>query len=104
MDYPVKMYHRDTEAHVRSGHSEYPIIVHSEEDHAALEPGWCADPVEAAEWVASHVVGEQRDGAATTDAVTDEDMSSTSGDSSLSDSPASSAHDARSTRTNRRSR
>jgi len=48
--FPVTLYHKDTDAFVRSQHSEYPIVVQTQEDFDALEPGWCEDPVEAAEF------------------------------------------------------
>lgn len=51
MKFPARLYHALTEAHLRSGHAEYPIVITSQEDLDALEFGWCEDPVEAAEYL-----------------------------------------------------
>lgn len=60
MRLPVRLYHRDVEAHTRSQHPEYPIIVHTEEEVNALEPGWCEDPIDAAQF-GSAVHAEEKD-------------------------------------------
>lgn len=46
--FPKFLYHADHDAFVRTSQTEYPIRISTQEELDALEPGWCEDPVEAA--------------------------------------------------------
>jgi hypothetical protein len=85
--YPIKMYHRDHEAFVRSGREQYPIVVHNQEEADALEPGWCADPVAAAEWVAEEKTVEvpESSGESVTDNEDEDELGDELDDESLDD-------------------
>jgi hypothetical protein len=48
MKFPCRLYHKDEHVHRASGYPMYPIVVQSEEEFNGLAPGWCEDPVDAA--------------------------------------------------------
>ena len=48
MKFPCRLYHKDEAVHKASGYPMYPITVQSKEEYDGLAPGWCEDPVDAA--------------------------------------------------------
>lgn len=71
MSFPKYFYHKDLDAFYRAGGAAYPLAIHSQEDEDALEPGWCENPVDAANFAreAIDAVNSLPDGSTADDAI-----------------------------------